>query len=675
MDSLVDIIPVLKRVLDNLEKIQDEKGVPKSAQMVDKNITNSSLNKDNSANLSGNEIKKLRSVFTLFCEVFFEYQKKFTVDTKPKTLISTVAKPIESQKNVSISGSESKGILSFLMSLIIPLGVLIASAISLISGFFTTGIMGDVGKILGKIGMGSFVKMIGKSMPKLGLKFLKKLPYIGGIISFYFAYKAFQEGKYAKGFLEILSGLVNFIPGVGFILSIGVDILIGILEAKGSFDEGGSLSNSNAMNTIKGWMSSIGTFIKNNALNIPIIATFTRFGMAWDAFSSGNWGEGFKQVFYGIVSIAGGGQYIVNGVEWLVSIFQGSRETPAQQVTGNVIDTIKGWISAAGQFISDNALYLPIIGGIQRFGMAWDSFSSGDLGEGFKQLALGIITFVGGGPIVAGFEFLHGWLFGKKEDDSTEFSPKQGWLSRLKGWVKSKLKDLPTFLKKPLEWLGILEETNDDVIKAEVSSAGDENKGTIEEKTGGFFSSIAESIGNTLGSVGDIAGGVWNGITNVAKSAFDKVSSTFNSLYDGLVAFLKTAYETSTSFAAGLLEKIKKATTSNTLKTTAMALKGVYEKVLGEDNTQTGSQLRKGGDETLEIIKQASLTHVRLLTMLVNNSAASLKELQRMNGNPRGTSTPIIIPTPPIGMDNSSKSPSTIFENNRDGYASSVYAL
>lgn len=674
MDSLVDIIPALKRVLDNLEKLQDEKGVPKTNQLVNKNITNSSLTNDTSPNLTGNEVKKLRSVFTLFSEVFFEYQKKFAVDTKPQTLISTVAKPIESQKNVPATSKESSGILGFLMSLIAPLGVLIASAISLVSGFFTTGIMGDVGKVFGKIGIGGFVKMIGKSLPKIGLKLLKRLPYIGGIISFYFAYKAFQEGKYAKGFLEILSGLVNFIPGVGFILSIGVDILIGILEAKGSFNEGGSLSNSNAMNTIKGWMGSIGTFIKNNALNIPIIATFTRFGMAWDAFSSGNWGEGFKQIFYGIVSIAGGGEYIVNGVEWLVSVFQGARETPAQQITGNVIDTIRGWVSAAGQFISDNALYLPIIGGIKRFGMAWDSFSNGDLGEGFKQLALGIITFVGGGPIVAGFELLHGWLFGEKEENPSEFSSKTGWLSRLKGWVQSKLKDLPMFLRKPLEWLGILESTDDAAISSEVSNAGETNKGTIGEKTEGFFSSIANSIGNTLNSVGDIAGDIWNGITNIAKNAFDKVSTTFNSLYDSLVSFLKTAYETSTSFAASLLEKIKTATTSNTFKTTAQALKGVYEKVLGEDTTQSSTQSRNGGHETLEIIKQASLTHTKLLTMLVNNSAASLKELQRISGNSNGAAQ-MVIPVPISGGNNTSNGANTNFGNNRVGYASSVYSL
>jgi len=673
VDSLVDIIPALKRVLDNLEKIQDEKGVPKSKEIVNKNITNSSLNKENTADLSGQEIKKLRSVFTIFSEVFFEYQKKFAVDTKPKTLISTVAKPIEKQKEMTSSKNTNDGILGFLMSLIVPLGGLIASAIALISGFFTTGLMGDVQKVLGKIGIGTFLKMIGKSVAKISLKLLKRLPYIGGIISLFYAYKAFQEGKLVKGFLELISGLVNFIPGVGFILSIGVDILIGFLEAKGSFNEGGSLSNGNAMTTIQGWMGAAGKFIKDNALNIPIIATFTRFGMAWDAFSAGNWGEGFKQIFYGIISIAGGGEYIVNGVEWLVSVFQGARETPAQQLTGNVIETIKGWVASAGKFISDNALYLPIIGGIQRFGMAWDSFSNGDLGEGFKQLALGIITFVGGGPIVAGFEFLHGWLFGEKEEDKNTFNSKTGVMSRLKNWIKSKLENLPMFLRKPLEWLGILEETDDNKVANEMSNAGKGGENSIEEKSGGFFSSIADSIGNTLNSVGDMASDIWGGLTNIAKNAFDKVSTTFNNLYDGLVSFLSTAFDAATSFAAGLLVKIKNASKSNTLKTAAQTLRGVYEQVLGEEPSNNASNSKNGGSETLEIIKQVSLTQAKLLTMLVNNSAASLAELNRMNGSRSASSSPIVIPMPQ--SSGTSQNESMQFGNNRAGYANSVYTL
>lgn len=672
MDSLVDIIPALKRVLDNLEKIQEEKGVPKNKEIIDKNITNSSLNENKSTDLSSGEVKKLRAVFTIFSEVFFDYQKKFTVDTKPKTLISTVAKPIEKQKETITSQKSAGGVLGFLMSLLLPLGGLIASAISLVSGFFTTGLMGDVQKTLGKIGLGGFLKMMSKSFTKISLKVLKKLPYIGGIISLFYAYKAFQEGKLAKGFLELISGLLNFIPGVGFILSIGADILIGFLEAKGSFNEGGALSNANAMTTIQGWMGAAGKFIQDNALNIPIIATFTRFGMAWDAFSAGDWGEGFKQIFYGIISIGGGGEYIVNGVEWLVSVFQGARETPAQQVTGNVIETIKGWVSAAGQFITDNALYLPIIGGIQRFGMAWDSFSNGDLGEGFKQLALGIITFVGGGPIVAGFEFLHGWLFGEKEDDKTAFTPKTGFMSRLKGWIKSKLENLPTFLRKPLEWLGILDET-DDTISNEISSAGNGGENVVKEKSEGFFSSITDSIGTALNSVGDMAGSVWGGITNIAKNAFDKISTTFNSLYDGLVSFLESSYNVATSFAAGLLAKIRDASNSKTLNTAAQALKGVYEHVLGDENDKNSTKNQNGGEEILQIVKQASLTQVKLLTMLVNNSAASLTELKRMNGSKTSTS-PVVIPMP-MSSGQSSQNDTIEFGNNRMGYADSVYSF
>jgi hypothetical protein len=229
------------------------------------------------------------------------------------------------------------------------------------------------------------------------------------------------------------------------------------------------------------------------------------------------------------------------------------------------------------------------------------------------------------------------------------------------------------FLRKPLEWLGILEETDDNKVSNEISNAGEGGETSIKEKSGGFFSSIADSIGNTLNSVGDMASDIWGGLTNIAKNAFDKVSTTFNNLYDGLVSFLSTAFDAATSFAAGLLVKIKNASTSNTLKTAAQTLRGVYEQVLGEEPSNNASNSKNGGSETLEIIKQVSLTQAKLLTMLVNNSAASLSELKRMNGSKSTSSSPIVIPIPQ--SSGTSQNESMQFGNNRAGYANSVYTL
>jgi hypothetical protein len=58
--------------------------------------------------------------------------------------------------------------------------------------------------------------------------------------------------------------------------------------------------------------------------------------------------------------------------------------------------------------------------------------------------------------------------------------------------------------------------------------------------------------------------------------------------------------------------------------------------------------------------------------MLVNNSAASLAELKRMNGSKSASSSPIVIPMPQTG--GASQNESTKFRTNRMGYADSVYS-
>ena len=63
-------------------------------------------------------------------------------------------------------------------------------------------------------------------------KFFKPIPIIGGLISFAFAYSRFKSGDIAGGLLEILSGVASFFPGIGTAISIGIDILLAVLDYK-----------------------------------------------------------------------------------------------------------------------------------------------------------------------------------------------------------------------------------------------------------------------------------------------------------------------------------------------------------------------------------------------------------------------------------------------------------
>lgn len=77
---------------------------------------------------------------------------------------------------------------------------------------------GDAAKILTGGFFGKIFKGIGKTV-------LKRLPLLGSIFSFYDAYKELSAGDYLSGFTSLLSGIANLFPGVGSVISIGLDFL------------------------------------------------------------------------------------------------------------------------------------------------------------------------------------------------------------------------------------------------------------------------------------------------------------------------------------------------------------------------------------------------------------------------------------------------------------------
>lgn len=77
---------------------------------------------------------------------------------------------------------------------------------------------GDAAKIL----TGGF---FGKIFKGIGKQVLKKLPILGSIFSFYDAYNELTGGNYLNGFTSLLSGIANLFPGIGSVISIGLDFI------------------------------------------------------------------------------------------------------------------------------------------------------------------------------------------------------------------------------------------------------------------------------------------------------------------------------------------------------------------------------------------------------------------------------------------------------------------
>ena len=84
---------------------------------------------------------------------------------------------------------------------------------------------------------GLFTKMLGGLVSFLK-PILGKIPGIGTIISWGFAYSRFKSGDVIGGFIDVVSGIASIFPGVGTAIAIGLDVLNAFLDYKAGGADG-----------------------------------------------------------------------------------------------------------------------------------------------------------------------------------------------------------------------------------------------------------------------------------------------------------------------------------------------------------------------------------------------------------------------------------------------------
>jgi len=296
--------------------------------------------------------------------------------------------------------------------------------------------------------LGDMVKSIGKWIWDHGLY----LPLIGGFKRWGMSYEAFKSGNILDGVNQFGAGLLTFIGSGGIVK--GVEMLMGLM--------GGEKKEDGVLAPITDFFGSIGKWIWDHGLYLPVIGGFKRWGMAWESFKSGNILDGVNQFGAGLLTFIGGGG-IVKGVEMLMGLMGGEKKEDG------VLAPITDFFGSIGKWIWDHGLYLPVIGGFKRWGMAWESFKSGNFMDGLANMGAGLLTFIGGGPIVKGVEMLMGLMGGMSDEGSLK--PKKGFVKAIGDWIKSKLHKLPWALRKPLELLGILDDDGSDNGHASMSDS------------------------------------------------------------------------------------------------------------------------------------------------------------------------------------------------------------
>ena len=628
---------LIEELLGLLQKMHEERGVPQGESLENRNILqgNSPSNPNNrvSPTLNSNERKRTTEIATIFAMALQAYNKKYKKDEKPKTLISQTRGRLSSPPPLPKKKS-GMSIMSMVLAGLALLGASIGGIVASLTGFFGNGAVAGFVAAIGKVGMIGALKILAKTfLKKFALGFLKKLPIIGGIISLTQAVMAFKDGDIFKGIGYLISGLLNFVPVVGPWLSIGADLLISWAEGKGMFDEGGALSPANGWKTIKGWMSTI------------------------------------------------------------------------------------------GKTIMDNALYLPIIGGFKRFGMAYDAFTSGNVGEGFKQLGLGLLTFIGGGGIIKGIEILAGWMDSAKEPEGT-FQKDNSWFGRIKKWIVSKLNNLPEFLKVPLRWFGILDDggnTGVGEFGAVAWQGAKDGVSMVSDFVSDLWDKIEEPLNGAMGGIIDFFSKTWDNIKEAAQIGIDYVKEIFpnifnklKSVFDKVIGGIANLAGKIGNFIKNLnpfgrknntqdwakeeeekLKKAKKAGYSSWEEYKASGWKwktgnAVVDKAVKSSSNTNEDKAKAAGyssweeykasgwkwkgeksePESVDHLREAAKIQIKLLGEISHWSKLSLMELKRMSGSGGGGNVSVNASMP--------SSPTQSLEmvgDNRNGYASSVYAL
>jgi hypothetical protein len=280
-------------------------------------------------------------------------------------------------------------------------------------GSFSKSIMGLFGKEAGtaavKTGLGASKGIIPKMLGGL-LKFFRRVPIVGSLISIGFAVSRFMNGDVLGGFIDTLSGLSGllYLTGAGAPLAFGIGLGLDALNAFLDYKAGGigeGKKGKGAM--IMDWMKNLGSWIAKKMVDLPIIGPWAK---AMQHFKAGEWLKGLKQIAY------------INPIFEFIGATFGDKETTS--MTQSAGQATAGWLTGVKDWIKSKIKDIPGIGFISD---AADAFKQGKYLEGLSKLpgiSSAVSMFKSAGSSIASVV------------ESTA-----GWLSGTKDWIKNKVKN------------------------------------------------------------------------------------------------------------------------------------------------------------------------------------------------------------------------------------------
>ena len=250
---------------------------------------------------------------------------------------------------------------------------------------------------IGKGGLQAGLKMFTNAFVKLSGPMLRKIPVVGALISFYYASERFKKGDTIGMAIDVASGIANLLnlvmPGIGSMLSIGLDMLNAYLDYKTSDAEDPQAAKTDLLKEMakKTW-AAVEPYIKY----IPVIGSIWLGKDAYDAFKGGDVANGIIYALRAILNLAPGIGTVANiGLGFVQGMMDPNRkeENLITEGIGGLIDQFGPMFKEYLEpFIKD----VPIIGGFFHAADMIKDFREGKWGTGFMSLIQTVAAFVPG---------------------------------------------------------------------------------------------------------------------------------------------------------------------------------------------------------------------------------------------------------------------------------------
>lgn len=343
------------------------------------------------------------NVGTILADAFFAVKKKNEKDTfgTTSTAAAKASKAAEKQKMIDVPELNTRNaaigiaILAFtdwISDFLGPVGEFFTKTLPKLFRPMTTAVKTLWAGIKG----GKFLSTIGKWGSTIGAKFMKFgrfIPFLGSLFSFGFGIARWKKGEKIPAIFEFISGILNFIPGVGTVASIIIDggLLLYDLVKKTDKKEGasGPFGEPGQAGPPGGGGPTFWEKIHDWAMGTPVISNIMSLGKGWIAVFKGQWREAadhFDKAFPWVGAVIG---WIADAAETAGSWFGEKNidvRSPGEffmNIVDEFVSMFTDMVKSIYNWIADKAT--AIVDGVKDFG--------GKVLEGAKGLGKGVANF------------------------------------------------------------------------------------------------------------------------------------------------------------------------------------------------------------------------------------------------------------------------------------------